>query len=91
MKLVLGIFRKIRRKAWLIKSKFVCWKWMKIYGHDIGKDVIISPNARLDKDVRGIHIGEGTHVLSDALLLNHDHCRKISEYVYIGYPKTEKR
>lgn len=41
MKLVLGIFRKIRRKAWLIKSKFVCWKWMKIYGHDIGKDVII--------------------------------------------------
>ena len=74
----------IRRKGWLLYSNLVRWKWIHIYGHIIGKDVVISPHASLDKGVNGIHIGEGTHVLGGASILNHEFARKIKNKTYIG-------
>lgn len=44
---------------------------------DIGDNVVIARTAVLDKNVnpRGIHIGDNTWILRDAVLLAHDHCR----------------
>ena len=53
---------------------------------DIGQDVIISRSAKLDRAInpRGIHIGEGTWILTEAMVLSHDHCRGLKADTYIG-------
>ena len=51
----------------------------KVYKMNIGKDVQISWKAHLDKSVnpRGIHIGDGTHIVNGAMILAHDACRRL--------------
>ena len=53
---------------------------------DIGQDVIISRSAKLDRAInpRGIHIGEGTWILTQAMVLSHDHCRGLKTDTHIG-------
>lgn len=53
---------------------------------DIGRDVIISRSAKLDRAInpRGIHIGEGTWILTEAMVLSHDHCRGLKADTHIG-------
>ena len=69
---------------WLFLAEIERWKYNNIYRHDIGKNVIISYKAGLDKGVPGIHIGEGTWVLAGANILNHDVCRGLYTQTYIG-------
>lgn len=44
---------------------------------DIGKNVVIVKSVHLDTSVnpRGIHIGDNTWVLRNAMILAHDYCR----------------
>ena len=51
--------------------------YRKCYKMDIGKNVVIAKTAHLDTSVnpRGIHIGDNTWVLRNAMVLAHDHCR----------------
>lgn len=44
---------------------------------DIGKNTVIARTAHLDKNInpKGIHIGDNTWVLRNAMILAHDHCR----------------
>lgn len=74
----------LRKKVWFFLSEIERWKYNHIYRHDIGKNVIISHRAHLDKGVPGIHIGEGTWVLAEASILNHDVCRGVYTQTYIG-------
>ena len=52
---------------------------------DIGH-VLISWKAHLDKSInpRGIHIGDGSHVLNGSMILSHDDCRRLKTDTYIG-------
>ena len=63
----------------------------KIWGMDIHEHTLISLKAYLDRThPRGIHIGEGTAVSFDAVILSHDHIRSmhcdtvIGKYCQIG-------
>ena len=51
------------------------YRWL--YKMDIGKNVVIAKTVHLDTSVnpRGIHIGDNTWVLRNAMILAHDHCR----------------
>ncbi|MBO4719332.1 MAG: acyltransferase [Prevotella sp.] len=53
---------------------------------DIGWDVQISWKAHLDKSInpKGIHIGDGTHIVNGAMILAHDACRRLKTNTYIG-------
>lgn len=76
----------IRKTLWNIYSSFYPFYLRKVYGMDIGKDVIISYKANLDKSInpRGIHIGDFTWVLANSFILAHDHSRGIKTDTYIG-------
>jgi len=61
--------------------------WLRFrYKMDIGKNCRISWKAHLDKSVnpKGVHIGDNTWVLSEAMILAHDHCRGLVADTYIG-------
>lgn len=53
---------------------------------DIGRSCCISWRAHLDKSVnpKEIHIGDNTWVFSCAMILAHDHCRRLKVDTYIG-------
>lgn len=53
------------------------WYLRSHFGMDIGKNVIIARTVHLDKNInpRGIHIGDNTWVLRNAMILAHDYCR----------------
>ena len=53
------------------------WYLRSHYGMDIGKNVIIAKTVHLDKNInpQGIHIGDNTWVLRNAMILAHDYCR----------------
>ncbi len=53
---------------------------------DIGKNCRIAHTAHLDKSInpKGIHIGNETWILREAMILAHDHCRGIKANVIIG-------
>lgn len=76
----------IRVRLWIKIVKLYPWFLRRFYKMDIGKDVMISWNAHLDKSINplGIHIGEGTVVLRDAMILSHDACRRLKADIYIG-------
>lgn len=56
------------------------------YKMDIGQNCRISWKTHLDKSInpKGIHIGDNTWILSEAMILAHDHCRNIIVDTYIG-------
>jgi acetyltransferase-like isoleucine patch superfamily enzyme len=66
--------------------------WLrKVWGMDLGKEVIISLKANLDKsNPHGIHIGDYSTVTFDAVVLAHDYLNnkhadtRIGKYCYIG-------
>lgn len=76
----------MRKKLWSILVRIYPWYLRWRYKMDIGKGCVISWKAHLDKSVnpRGIHIGDNTWVLSEAMILAHDHCRKLKADTYIG-------
>jgi acetyltransferase-like isoleucine patch superfamily enzyme len=53
---------------------------------DIGKDVRINRTAHLDKNInpKGIHIGDGSVVIFDSVVLAHDQSRGLKADTFIG-------
>ena len=76
----------LRKKVYKIVTRLYPWFLKTAYGMDIGQDVIISRSVKLDRAInpRGIHIGEGTWILTEAMVLSHDHCRGLKADTYIG-------
>ena len=76
----------LRKKVYKIVTRLYPWFLKTAYGMDIGQDVIISRSAKLDRAInpRGIHIGEGTWILTEAMVLSHDHCRGLKADTHIG-------
>lgn len=76
----------IRAFLWRKLVRLYPWYLRKVYKMDIGKDVLISWNAHLDKSInpKGIHIGDGTAVANGAMILSHDACRRLKADTYIG-------
>ena len=77
MRQKLGFVSEIRRVIWWKVVNFTAWKYRSFYKMDIGRGVIISNTAHLDKSInpKGIHIGNNTWILRNALILAHDYCR----------------
>ena len=75
---------RLRYFVWRFTSELERWKYNYIFKHDIAKNVVISHRASLDKGVPGIHVGEGTWILSRVSVLNHDVCRNLYTQTYIG-------
>ncbi|MDE6021224.1 MAG: acyltransferase [Ruminococcus sp.] len=76
----------IRIKLWSLVTNFYPWFLRKVYKMNIGKSCKIAMSAHLDKSVnpRGIHIGDGTWILREAMILAHDHCRSLRADTIIG-------
>lgn len=76
----------MREWLWgIIASLYPCWLRLR-YRMDIGTNCVISWKAHLDKSVnpKGIHIGNNTWVLSEAMILAHGHCRGLKVDTKIG-------
>lgn len=57
----------------------------KFWGMDIHPDTLISLQVKLDKTYpKGIHVGEGTAISFDAVVLSHDYIRGVHVDTYIG-------
>lgn len=71
---------KIKMKLWDIFSNLIPNYYRYFYKMDIGKNVRIAKTVKLDTSVnpKGIHIGENTWVLRNAMILSHDHCRGVN-------------
>ena len=80
------MIHEIRVYLWRKLVRFYPWYLRHVYKMDIGKDVQISWKAHLDKSInpKGIHIGDGTHVVNGAMILSHDACRRLKIDTYIG-------
>lgn len=67
----------IRMRLWGIWSGLIPKYYRHVLKMDIGHNVVIARTALLDKNVnpRGIHIGNNTWILRNAIVLAHDHCR----------------
>lgn len=81
-----GFISELRRRLWFVTIRFTNWKLKKVFGMDIGKDVRINRTAHLDKNInpKGIHIGDGSVVLLDSIILAHDHSRGLKVDTVIG-------
>ncbi len=77
---------KIREWVYLKVVKWTRWKYVHIYGMDIGHHVFISRHAYLDKsrNPKGIHIADGARISSNVIILAHDHVRNLLSDTYIG-------
>ena len=77
---------RIRLFLWRFLTKVYPYYLRKIYKMDIGRDVLISWKAHLDKSInpQGIHIGDDTQILNGAMILSHDNCRSLKADTYIG-------
>lgn len=64
-------------KLWWYLGGLFPWYLRFRYGMDIGKNVVIARTAHLDKNInpKGIHIGDNTWLLRNAMVLAHDYCR----------------
>lgn len=76
----------MRRIVWRIYTQIYPWFLRKWYGMDIGRDCRVAHSAHLDKSInpRGIHIGDNTWVLREAMILAHDNCRSLKADTYVG-------
>lgn len=75
----------LRAKIWSIVVAFYPW-WLKFrYGVSVGTNCVISTGSRFDLSInpKGIHIGNNVWILKGAIILAHDHCRKLKEDVII--------
>ena len=66
-----------RAKVWSVLVRLYPRYLRLHFGMDIGKNVMIARTVHLDKNInpRGIHIGDNTWVLRNAMILAHDYCR----------------
>lgn len=71
------MLNRLKMKLWGIWSGLTPSYYRRFLKMDIGHNVIIARTAVLDNKVnpRGIHIGDNTWILRDAIVLAHDHCR----------------
>lgn len=77
----------LRVRIWLfLVDKAYPWYLRRVYKMDIGDGARISWKAHLDKSInpKGIHIGEGTHVVNGSMILSHDAWRRMKIDTYIG-------
>lgn len=76
----------MRRKLWSFLVRLYPAFLRKVYGMHIGNNCVISWSAHLDKSInpKGIHIGDNVWILRGAMILAHDHCRKLKTDVKIG-------
>ena len=79
----------LRRRAFrFLRNRLIdlqLFVYRRILGMDIGKDVRISLRARVDfTNPRGVHIGDGTYVTFDSVILSHDMSRLVHLDTYIG-------
>lgn len=67
----------IKVKLWGMLTNVIPNYYRYIHKMDIGNNVRIAKTAKLDTSVnpKGIHIGNNTWVLRNAIILAHDHCR----------------
>lgn len=64
-------------KLWGVWSSLIPNYYRRFLKMDLGQNVVIARTALLDKNVnpRGIHVGNNTWILRNAIVLAHDHCR----------------
>lgn len=76
----------LRKRMYNIVTKLYPWFLKRAYGMDLGEGVVISRSAKMDRAInpRGIHIGSDTWILTEAMVLSHDHCRGLKIDTYIG-------
>lgn len=76
----------MRRFLWKVYTQIYPCFLRQFYKMDIGKNCRIAHTAHLDKSInpKGIHIGNETWILREAMILAHDHCRGIKANVIIG-------
>jgi len=67
----------LRSKMWALLSEAYPWYLRWHLGMDIGKNVVIARTVHLDKNInpKGIHVGDNTWLLRNAMVLAHDYCR----------------
>ncbi len=67
----------LRSRLWGLYGGLYPWYLRSHFGMDIGKNVIIARTVHLDKNInpKGIHIGDNTWLLRNAMVLAHDYCR----------------
>jgi acetyltransferase-like isoleucine patch superfamily enzyme len=81
----MAITKKIRRLLNIISSSSKSMVLRKIYHMNISPSAKISYGAYLDKtNPTGIHIGDGSFIAHDAMILAHDFSRSIHKKTYIG-------
>lgn len=68
---------RLKIRLWNFLSGIIPSYYRRVLKIDIGANVIIARTALLDNKVnpRGIHIGDNTWILRDAMVLAHDQCR----------------
>lgn len=76
----------MRKYLWKIYTQLYPWFLRRVYKMNIGRNCRIAYSAHLDKSVnpRGIHIGDHTWILREAMVLAHDNCRSLQTDTYIG-------
>ena len=74
-----------RSKIWSLLTAIYPWWLRKWYGMTIGTNCVISTGVRFDKTInpKGIHIGNNVWILKGAIILSHDHCRKLKDNIQI--------
>lgn len=76
----------MRKFLWRILVNLYPAYLRKFYHMNIGNNCRISWSAHLDKSInpKGIHIGDRTWVLREAMILAHDNCRSLVVDTRIG-------
>lgn len=76
----------LRKRMYNIVTKLYPWFLKRAYGMDLGEGVVISRSAKMDRAInpRGVHVGSDTWILTEAMVLSHDHCRGLKIDTYIG-------
>lgn len=76
----------MRKVIWNILSNVYPFLLRRIYGMNIGNNVVISYKARLDKSInpKGVNIGDNSWVLANSMILAHDHLRGLKTDTIIG-------
>ncbi len=76
----------MRKFLWRILVNLYPAYLRKFYNMNIGNNCRISWSAHLDKSInpKGIHIGDRTWVLREAMILAHDNCRSLVADTRIG-------
>jgi len=76
----------LRKKLWKYLARLYPSYLNRVYGMHIAPTAVISYRAKLDKSVNpgGIHIGDDSWVLAEAMVLAHDQCRNLKRDTMIG-------